>query len=43
MIGTLNGEITETTPAGTRRAMDSRGCSEGRISPIARLGREAAS
>ena len=29
MIGTLNGEMTPTTPTGIRRAIDSRGCSLG--------------
>ena len=40
--GTLNGEITATTPAGTRLAIDSRGCSLGRISPSEAPGRPAA-
>ncbi len=31
--GTLNGEITPTTPAGTRLAIESRGCSLGSSSP----------
>ena len=34
MIGTLNGEMTATTPAGSWRAMDSRGCSLGSTWPI---------
>ena len=42
MIGTLNGEMTDTTPAGMRRAMDRRGCSDGSSSPIARPGSAAA-
>lgn len=43
MSGTLNGEMTATTPAGTRRASESRGCSLGRISPVGRPGSAAAS
>ena len=43
MIGTLNGEITPTTPAGSRRAIDRRGSSLGISSPYARLGSAAAS
>ena len=42
MIGTLNGEITATTPAGTCRAMDSRGCSLGSTWPIGWPGSDAA-
>ncbi len=33
MSGTLKGEITPTTPAGTRVAIDRRGCSLGISSP----------
>ena len=43
MIGTLNGEMTPTTPAGIRRAIDSRGCSLASSSPYGRLGSAAAS
>ena len=43
MMGTLNGEITATTPTGRRRASESRGSSLGISSPYARLGSAAAS
>jgi len=33
IVGTLNGEITPTTPTGTRRAIDSRGSAERSSSP----------
>jgi hypothetical protein len=42
MIGTLNGEITATTPAGSCRAIDNRGCSLGSTWPIGCPGSEAA-
>ena len=42
MIGTLNGEITATTPAGSWRAIDSRGCSLGSTWPIGWPGSAAA-
>jgi hypothetical protein len=42
MIGTLNGEITDTTPAGTWRAMESRGCSLGITWPMGWPGSAAA-
>ena len=42
MMGTLNGEITATTPAGTCRAIDSRGCSLGSTCPIGCPGSAAA-
>ncbi len=41
--GTLNGEITPTTPTGTRRSSDSRGSAVGRISPGGRDASAAAS
>jgi hypothetical protein len=42
MIGTLNGEMTATTPAGSWRAIESRGCSLGSTWPIGCPGSEAA-
>lgn len=41
--GALNGEITPTTPTGTRRVYDSRGASLGRTCPAGREARAAAS
>ena len=43
MIGTLKGEITVTTPAGIRRAIERRGCSLGSSWPMGWLGSAAAS
>jgi hypothetical protein len=43
MSGALNGEITPTTPTGTRRTMLSRGISLGITSPVDRDGSAAAS
>ena len=43
MSGTLNGEMTPTTPTGIRRANDRRGCSLESSSPYGLPGSDAAS
>jgi hypothetical protein len=43
MIGTLNGAMTLTTPAGIRRTIDILGSSDGSREPIERPGSPAAS
>ena len=43
IVGTLNGEMTPTTPTGTRRDIDSRGLEERRSSPYGADARAAAS